>query len=97
MVSDARIESLIQHLSGPWCTEHVCAPPPGAAGDGVPDAAEAKGAAAPHPDGGPHLHPKLPPDLPVSQPAVLRRPPAGRPGREPVRPAGQRTAQVRGE
>lgn len=79
----------------------VSSPPPGAAGDGVPNAAaaETEGAAAPHADRSAHLHPKLTHDLPVTQPAVLSYSltPAGWPGRQPVRPAGQCTSQARSE
>lgn len=67
----------------------------------MPDApaAETEGAAAPHTDRSPHLHPQLAHDRPVAQPAVVGNglPPAGWPGRKPVRPAGQRTSQARGE
>lgn len=74
---------------------------PGAAGGGVPDAAaaETEGAAAPHADRSAHLHPELTYDRPVTRPAVLgySLPPAGQPGRRPLRPAGQRTSQARGE
>lgn len=75
-------------------------PPPGAAGDRLPDATAATGAAAPHSVGRPRPLAKLPHDGPVARPAVLGHgvAPAGRPGgRRPVRPAGQHAAQSRGE
>lgn len=76
-------------------------PPPGAAGGGVPDAAaaETEGAAAPHADRSARLQPQLAHDHPVAQPAVVSHSlaPAGRPGKRPLRPAGQRTSQARGE
>lgn len=95
-MSELEVTGVLNPLSSPP------RPAPGAAGGGgVPDAAaaETEGAAAPHTDGSAHLHPKLTHDRPVTQPAVLSHSltPAGRPGRQPVWPAGQRTSQARGE
>ncbi len=67
----------------------------------MPDAAaaETEGAAAPHADRSTHLHPNLTHDRPVTQPAVFSYSltPAGRPGRQPLWPAGQHASQARGE
>ena len=67
----------------------------------MPDAAaaETEGTTAPHADGSTHLNPKLTHDCPVTQPAVLSHSltSAERTGRQPLRPAGQRTSQARGE
>lgn len=99
-------------LPNVWAEDHRCPQhpinslssplaQPGAASGGVPDAAaaETEGAAAPHADGSTHIHPELTNDSPVTQPAVLSHSltPAGRPGQQPLWPAGQCTSQARGE
>lgn len=65
----------------------------------MPNAAETEGTASPHADRSAHLHPELTHDLPVARPAVVGHSltPAGRPGRRPLRPARQCTAQAGGE
>lgn len=89
---------------GEFSVPHVCAdatifsPRPGAAGGRVPDAAETEGTASPHTDRSARLHPELTHDRPVARPSVLGHSltPAGRPGMQPLRPAGQCTAQAGG-
>lgn len=94
-----RLPRVKGQIPSTFCLLHLLGA--GAAGGVVPvaAAAETARAAAPHADRSTHLHPDLTHDRPVAEPAVVSDglAPAGWTGRQPVRPAGQRASQARGE